>query len=245
MLAPEDIARIERQIEERGAALTKIITRATAKLDERSTKLDAREREQLSHAQPGEQGSIRSLMGRDRNRQLANLRRELVKETQGNRDAILSKVVEYEAQVTQTRALHSGAVQVLSRHKLGDARRSQLQAQLKDAGPAELRSTADLAKATNDRALAAAVLVTVDRQSRGKRAFDPVEFAESVVGAEVAATQKRLDTLSIKLRAARDLNRSFETGRSDSLGKISRGLAEMQLNGSPDTLGEAVRDAAR
>jgi hypothetical protein len=86
-------------------------------------------------------------MGKDHSRQISQLRRNLVKASQTDRNAILEPMSRYSESIEQTSKLFQSPQQVLSRAGLGDARRSELQRQLQGAGPGTLRSMAELALA--------------------------------------------------------------------------------------------------
>ena len=157
------------------------------------------------------------------------MRRRLVADSEDQRQGILALLPDFESCIESTRELYASPIQVLSRQGLGTAERTHFQQQLAGAGPAELASTAKLASTTGDRSLAAAVLVTADRDRKKYQQFDRAEFADSVVGQEVAAMQRQLDELALSIKSMRVVNRRFEQGRSRSTDKIELGLAKRRL----------------
>lgn len=230
MLRQEQIEQMERQVQERGQALNSLTTRLEGKISAERERLDSEMKKRLSEADTGaEQGAIRTVMGKNTESQVSELRRRLVAESADQRQGILGLLTEYETSIEATRELYASPIQVLSRQGLGTPERTQYQQQLAGAGPAELVSTAKLALTTGDRALAAAVLVTADRDRKKYQQFDRAEFAESVVGQEVATMRRQLDALTLGIKSMRVVNRGFEQGSSRSTDKIELGLARRRL----------------
>ncbi|MFH2050925.1 MAG: hypothetical protein ABIK96_00475 [bacterium] len=230
MLRQEQIEQMERQLQERGQALTSLTTRLEGQISAKRERLAVEMKKRLSEADSGEErGAIRAVMGKSTEGQLSELRRKLVTESEGRRTGILALLQEYEANIEATRELYASPIQVLSRQGLGTPERTQYQQQLAGAGPAELASTAKLATTTGDRVLAAAVLVTADRDRKKYQQFDRAGFAESVVGQEVARMRGQLDALALGIKSMRVVNRSFEQGRSHPTDKIELGLAKRRL----------------
>jgi hypothetical protein len=81
----------------------------------------------------------------------------------------------------------------------------------------------------NDVVLAAAVLLTVDRQPRDRRAFPPSEFAQRVMGKDFDALDSKLKAIALGLRSAIAANREFERGAPDPLTNISLAIARGAL----------------
>jgi len=224
------IEQMQQQLRERGQALTSLTERLEAQYRAEQEHLAAEMKKRLSETESAEEhGAVRAVMGKNANAQLAELRRRLVAESESQRQGILALLPEYESRVEAARELHASPIQVLSRQGLGTAERTQYQQQLAGAGPAELASTAKLALSTGDRTLAAAVLVTADRDRKRYQQFDRAGFAESVVGPEVATMRRQLDELALSIKSMRVVNRSFEQGKSNATDKIELGLAKRKL----------------
>lgn len=231
LLTDDTLSQISKQLDERGDAFSRKISKLEEIILKRKDELDGAERENLSAAGSSEErGAIRSLVGKTNSRALSALRRELVKESQKDRDGVLDLLPKFSADIETTSKLYQSPQQVLGREGLGDARRSELQRQLLGAGPSTMRSMADLAIAEGDRVLAASILAVEDRKPRAKRSIDIAAFANSMgVGEEVATMQYRLEELRIKIQEMWNLNRSFERGVHSSLDKIKLGLAKRAL----------------
>lgn len=234
LLNDEGLDTVERQLAERGAALLKTYD----KIEDQLANLEAAHEEALRVALEGETDGenrtlIRTVVDRQHDRELNAKRRELLATTEENRRAILSVLDDYEAAVDVTSNLFKSPTQVLSRAHLGDPKRGQYLQQLSGAGPAELQSSADLAIATGDRALASAVLVTADRDSKRYGQFDRAKFAEQVVGAETKAMQVRLEEMKQTISAMREVDLTFgRTGKAQMTSdqKIKAGVARQRLN---------------
>ena len=74
--------------------------------------------------------------------------------------------------------------QMLARQTLGSERRSRMQQQIANSGPAELASLAELAAATDDAEMAAALCSRIYDVEPSKRSFDAAALADKLVGDE-------------------------------------------------------------
>ena len=245
MLSNEQLDFISARLDERSEALLTLTTQLENQIAAQRSKLEAEEQKRLSSAESGEErGAIRAVMGKDRRGQLSTLRHNLVGSSEKTRGEIFSPVGEWETKMATMRVLFASPVQVLSREGLGTDERTQYQAQLAGAGPAELQSTAEFAMDTGNRALAAACLITADRGGHKYRQFDRVAFAEKIVGEETKAMQRRLDELQLKIDSMRKANQWFEKGTSSPTDKIALGMARRRLEQPEDRLGKLRRGAS-
>lgn len=224
------IEQMQQQLLERGQALNSLTSRLEDQISAERESHTSEMKRRLADADSSEERSVvRAVMGKNTDSHLAELRRRLVAESQDQRQGILALLPDYESQIEGARELYVSPIQVLSRQGLGTAERTQYQQQLAGAGPAELASTAKLALTSGDRTLAAAVLVTADRDRKKYQQFDRAGFAESVVGQEVTAMRRQLDEMSLNIKSVRVVNRSFERGKSNPTDKIDLGLAKRRL----------------
>jgi len=138
-------------------------------------------------------------------------------------------VNDYLADVETSAALFKSPLQVLSRHELGNSKKTEILSQLSEAGPAELASTIAYAQATNDRLTLSAALITADRGGKKYQGIDRAKLAQDAVGPEVEAIRIRLEELRTKLTAMQVTNRMFEKGVANNQDKIKAGLAAHQL----------------
>lgn len=132
----------------------------------------------------------------------------------------------------------------LSGTTVADARRAQYVAALAHAGPAELSTYARQALATNDRALAAAVVSRNDSLPKESRLFPSLDFAAKFVGAEHEGLTRAAKRADAALQAMLLANRQLERGgRPDSTGRIALGLRQQAASAHPtdtDAIGRAM-----
>lgn len=153
-----------------------------------------------------------------------------LRESSGNdRWAILRQLDALASGLSASEALWASPVVALARAGIGSDKRTNHMAQLSGAGPAELKTAAVLAVATEDRVLGAAVAALLDRMPRKGRAVSPVELAERLVGDDVR--QARAAIASVKQAQQRALNadREFASGRRNATARIASALAERDI----------------
>lgn len=124
-----------------------------------------------------------------------------------------------------TEALYGSPQAVLARAGLGDARRTELMAQIAGAGPAEVRQLAMLAVATKDVVLGAAIQSVNDRLPRRDRPVSSAELADALVGDEARAVQSAIAAIKDAAQRAIVANREFESGRTRPIDRVKLGLA--------------------
>lgn len=132
---------------------------------------------------------------------------------------------------------YNSPTQMLSRHNLGSEKRSRLLEQLAHAGHAELLSLAELAAATGDRDLGAALASRVYSLPADKRPFDVHELSEVLIGEEfneMAGALEEIESLAVDLVR---IERAFETGRMDGVAELEAAFRKKraeELYGSDD-----------
>ena len=161
--------------------------------------------------------------------QVANLRRDLITSSANDRAHLLRQLQAVADEAAAIGAVLSSPAAMLGRMAAGEARKSELIAQLRGAGTVEMEGMARMAIMLNDVVLAAAVLLVVDRQPRDRRAFPPSEFAQRVMGKEFDAIDDQLKAVALALRSAIAANREFERGAPDPLTNISLAIARGAL----------------
>jgi hypothetical protein len=243
LLNSEQLAAIEQQLSERGGALDKTLSDLESKITDERAKLDAEKSTHLGSASTEHRNAISATFDKTSRKKLRDLRHKLDEDSRDDRAAIMQVLDDYDQSIEDTLNLHASPVQVLSRSGLGEAERSALLDQLKDAGPAELRSAADLAAATNDRVMGGVVLTVADRDRKKHNQFDRAQFAERMVGGETKELRHRLESAKVQIRAMRDANTAFVRGGENPTSKISRGLAQQRLQpkNDQDAIGRAMR----
>lgn len=123
-----------------------------------------------------------------------------------------------------TEALYASPQAVLARAGLGDARRTDLMAQVAGAGPAEVRQLAMLAVATKDVVLGAAIQSVNDRLPRRDRPISSAELAAALVGEETQAVQSAIAAIKTAAQSALNKNREFESGKVRPLDRVKLAL---------------------
>jgi hypothetical protein len=133
------------------------------------------------------------------NRTVAGTRAEMRKASNDTRTAHVRQAGKIHSEVAGAKALYGSSVQMLIRHNLGSERRSRILEQIADSGPAELAGLAELAAATRDVELAAALCSKVSRLMPSERPFAAQELADVLVGDEhrkVAAAILEIERLT-------------------------------------------------
>ena len=161
--------------------------------------------------------------------QVADLRSDLIASSAAARADLLRQLQAVADEAAAIGAVLSSPGAMLGRMGMGEARKSELIAQLNGAGTMELEGMARMAIMIGDQVLAAAVLLVVDRQPRERRAFPPSEFAQRVMGKDFDALDVKLKAIALALRSALAANREFERGAPDPLTNISLALARGAL----------------
>lgn len=119
---------------------------------------------------------------------------------------------------------YTSPVQMLMRHSIGSERRSRLMQQIGNSGPAELASFAELAAATKDHELAAALCSRVVDLDLDRRPFAPADLADALVGDEFrSVTQALMEIERLAAEAAHD-DTAFESNGRSAIRDISAAL---------------------
>ena len=113
---------------------------------------------------------------------------------------------------------------MLARAGLGEARRTDLMAQVAGAGPAEVRQLAMLAIATKDVVLGAAVQSVNDRLPRRDRPISSAELADALVGEEARAVSTAIAAIKNAAQRALNANLEFEAGKVRPIDRIKLAL---------------------
>lgn len=111
------------------------------------------------------------------------------------------------------KAHYKSPAQMLARYSLGSERRSRILQQIAASGPAELESLAELAAATRDMELAAALCSRIYELPPAKRSFSPQELADVLLGEEFRSVNRSLMEIERLGQEALNDDTSFETGR--------------------------------
>jgi hypothetical protein len=154
----------------------------------------------------------------------AKARAEIVAASSEARWAEIKQLVAAAEGLALTEALYASPQAVLARAGLGDARRTDLMAQVAGAGPAEVRQLAMLAVATKDVVLGAAIQSVNDRLPRRDRPISSAELADALVGEEARAVSTAIAAIKNAAQRALNANREFEAGKVRPVDRVKLAL---------------------
>ena len=158
----------------------------------------------------------------------ADQRTAFVRQVAGIRDGMKSVAVHYRS-----------PAQMLARQTLGSERRSRIQQQIANSGPAELASLAELAAATDDAEMAAALCSRIYDVEPSKRSFDAAALADKLVGDEFReVTQSLAEVERLTVEALGD-DSTFERGKPSGQSKIKAAL----MKRNEERIGAEMPDA--
>ena len=145
-------------------------------------------------------------------------------------DKLLKDAGAPHAQLVSQRDFYSSPAKVLSRAALGDPKRTEYINQLAYAGPAELGHMAQVAVATQNVALAAAVLSLLDRMPSKDRPFGPVELASAMKLDDYLKVQEYIKLGDARLQGILVAMRTWNAGKSNPLNTVQLALREQAID---------------
>lgn len=145
-------------------------------------------------------------------------------------DKLLKDAGAPHAQLVSQRDFYSSPAKVLSRAALGDPKRTEYINQLAYAGPAELGHMAQVAVATQNVPLAAAVLSLLDRMPSKDRPFGPVELASAMKLDDYLKVQEYIKLGDARLQGILVAIRTWNQGKSNPLNTVQLALREQQID---------------
>lgn len=165
------------------------------------------------------ENSLDGIGERDRasmvNKAISGYRAELVRQTEDNRLALTRELAGLADRVRKAEALYRSPMQLLMRDTLGSERRSRIQQQIENSGPVELASLAELAAATKDKELAAALCGKVHGMKRADRPFNAGELSDILFGELHRELSQALVEAERRVLEALNSDQEFETGKSN------------------------------
>lgn len=164
---------------------------------------------------------------------------DLIRSSEDTRWAELRAFDEAARSLRVTEELFATPAAVLAREGLGTPERTAYQMQASLVGPAGLRNLATLARGTLNKPLAAALCDVVDKMQRRERPFSAQELAAALVGEEQRAVLSAILMVRTEQQRALNLNREFERGGRNPLGRTKVALREREARAI--ALGEAQR----
>lgn len=145
-------------------------------------------------------------------------------------DKLLKDAGAPHAQLVSQRDFYSSPAKVLSRAALGDPKRTEYINQLAYAGPAELGHMAQVAVATQNVPLAAAVLSLLDRMPSKDRPFGPVELASAMKLDDYLKVQEYIKLGDARLQGILVAIRTWNAGKSNPLNSVQLALREQAID---------------
>lgn len=165
------------------------------------------------------ENSLDGIGERDRNsmvsKAISGYRAELVRETKDNRLALTRELAGLAERVRKAEALYRSPMQLLMRDTLGSERRSRIQQQIENSGPVELASLAELAAATKDKELAAALCGRVHGMKRDDRPFNAGDLSDILFGELHRELSQALVEAERRVLEALNSDQEFETGKTN------------------------------
>lgn len=151
-------------------------------------------------------------------------RAELVRQTKDTRLALTRELANLTDRIKSAEVHYRSPMQLLMRDTLGSERRSRIQQQIELSGPAELASFAELAAATRDKELAAALCSRVHNLKRDDRPFNAGDLADVMFGDQYRELAQALVEAERRVLEALDADQMFETGKSNPQRKLEIAL---------------------
>lgn len=196
------------------------------------------------------ENSLSTIDARDRNsaigKAIAGRRAELSCQSKDARLALTRELADVADRIKSAEAHYRSPIQMLMRDTLGDERRSRIQSQIEQSGPVELASLAELAAATRDKELAAALCGRVSNMKRDDRPFNAGELADVMFGEQHRELSQALVEAERRVLEALQADQEFETGKGNAhralqIAMLKKREAEIGAYGAP-ALGEDEQD---
>lgn len=149
------------------------------------------------------------------NKAVAGFRMELRRESGDQRLAHVREVAKHREFLKSAKGHYRSSAQMLARATIGSERRSRIQQQISNSGPAELASLAELAAATRDMEMAAALCSRVFDMEPTKRPFNAADLADTIVGDEFREVTSAINEVERLALEALDDDSRFETAKSN------------------------------
>lgn len=172
------------------------------------------------------------------NKATAGYRGELARHSKDSRIALTRELAELAQRVRSAATHYVSPMQMLMRDTLGSERRSRLMQQLEYSGPVELASLAELAAATKDKELAAALCSRVYGMKRDSRPFHASELANVLFGEQHRELSQALIEAERRVLEALQADQEFETGK----GSPHRAIEIAMLKKREQEVGAYVMD---
>ncbi len=188
------------------------------------------------------ESSLDGIEARDRTsvvrKALIGHRAELSRQSKDARLALTRELSALAERVRSADVHYRSPMQMLMRDTLGSERRSRIQQQIEHSGPVELASMAELAAATKDKELAAALCGRIGNMRRDDRPFNAGELADVMFGELHRELSQALVEAERRVLEALQADQEFETGK----GNPHRALQIAMLKKREDEIGAYAQD---
>jgi len=151
------------------------------------------------------------------NRAVSGFRGELKRSSSESRTRHVREAARLWGEAREAKDHYRSSVQFLMRASLGSERRSRLLHQIETSGAAELASLAELAAATRDLELGAALCSKVSSLPPSERPFSQQDLADALVGDEHRGVNLALMELERLAEEAAADETAFERGSPDPI----------------------------
>lgn len=132
-------------------------------------------------------------------------------------------------ELTAQKLYYDSPVKVLSRHALGDARRTDYTLQLEHAGSAEIASIGQFAVGTGNVALAAAVLSQLDAMPTNERPFSAPQLALAVT-TDFAKVNEYIKIAETRFQGVVLAIRAWTADKANPINTVSLALREREID---------------
>lgn len=211
LLPPAEVINLAEVVARRAAKFQGVLGELQATISRRGEEA-ARSAANAGFPLPEQQAAAKNVSGK--------ARADLIKSSDETRWGFLRELAAAERAVAVTSELYASPQTVLARAGLGTPERSHLLAQLQGSGPVQLRNMAQLAMATGNKVLGAALQHIVDGMPARERPFSSADLAERLVGEETRALQGAIRSIRIAAQQAINANREFMAGRARPMDRI-------------------------
>ncbi len=151
-------------------------------------------------------------------------RNELIKGSDETRWGLLRELSAADKAVGMTAELCGTPQAILARVGLGTPERSHYLTQLQGSGPVQLRNMVQLALATDNKVLGAALMHIIDGMPARERPFSAADLAERLVGEEARCVQQAIRRIRNDIQSALNANREFTSGRRRPLDRVKQAM---------------------
>lgn len=234
---PSGVALNEERVQYLSDRATETATAFSRKIEKlQATVLEARDRysreadELIASASSEDRATARAFAKKNAANKAANLHRQLIASSDGERTAMLKGLKGYADEAAAIAAVYTSPASMLGRVGLGDLKRTQYQLQLEGAGPVELESAARTAIMTGDMVLGAAIATVIDRRPKDRRPFAVQAFAERLLGEVWKRMTAKLEGVQLAYKSALAADREFVRGKADPIANLSLQLSQRAID---------------